>query len=99
VALQAGVEAERGQHDRRIELRDVGAVTLARLEDHERGQRSDSLAQRAPRDAPLRGELLLDRRAVTGPQLAAADHPLDLLDDQAGSRSVRAAPGSGMASA
>jgi len=99
VALQAGVEAERGQHDRRIELRDLGAVTLARLEDPERGQRSGS-SRSEPRETP--------HRAVSsfsiGRRSPARSSPLLIIRltfsmTRPALDPFGAAPGSGMASA
>ena len=55
-------EPERAEQDAGIERRHVRAVALPGLEDAERREGADPLAERAAGDPELGGEVLLDRQ-------------------------------------
>src|SRR5204863_1762781 len=62
-------------------LADKGATAGARLDDPEKLECAQRLADRGTRDLELLGELPLRRQLVTRPQVAALEESLDLLDD------------------
>lgn len=82
--VQVDHEAHRRQQHRRVQLGDVGAVSLARLENSHHRERADPLAQRIPRYAEGCREVLLDGKPVTRPQAAVDDHLPDSLDHDVG---------------
>ena len=84
VVLELGDEADGGEQQRGVERRHVGAVTVPRLEDAERPQRVDALAQGAARDAEGGGELLLGRQPLPCLEPSVEDHLLDPVDDVIG---------------
>ena len=63
-----------------VELRDVGPVALADVDDAKQRQGRDPLAQRTARDSQGLGEFLLDGQPVPGSEHPLEDHPLDTVD-------------------
>src|ERR1700730_5692209 len=64
----------------RLERADEGALTVPAVEDVQRDQRPDRLAERRPAHAELDRELALRGQPLPGPDLAAHDHLLDRVD-------------------
>ena len=80
------------QEQPRVQRCDVRAITLTRLEDAHRAQRSHPFAKRAARHPQCLGEIPLDRQSRPGSDLAGHDHLLDALHDDLGLRDGRTAP-------